>query len=151
METKDILKNLRSERDLSVRDVAEKSGVSYSAYQKYELGIREIGAKSLQKLADFYGVTTDYLLGRPDAPEPPEPLKRPETLEEVVNMLDMDILMSGLYNILDDQKRRELSVAMTTLVERQRAREEAALAEKDADKDQEPTETTDKQASASAV
>lgn len=148
METKDILKNLRSERDLSVRDVAEKSGVSYSAYQKYELGIREIGAKSLQKLADFYGVTTDYLLGRPDAPEP---LKRPETLEEVVNMLDMDILMSGLYNILDDQKRRELSAAMTTLVERQREREEAESAEKDADKDQEPTETTDKQASASAV
>ena len=151
METKDILKNLRSERDLSVRDVAEKSGVSYSAYQKYELGIREIGAKSLQKLADFYGVTTDYLLGRPDAPEPPEPLKRPETLEEVVNMLDMDILMSGLYNILDDQKRHELSVAMTTLVERQREREQTAHAEKDTDKDQEPTETTDKQASASAV
>lgn len=148
METKDILKNLRSERDLSVRDVAEKSGVSYSAYQKYELGIREIGAKSLQKLADFYGVTTDYLLGRPDAPEP---LKRPETLEEVVNMLDMDILMSGLYNILDDQKRRELSAAMTTLVERQREREEAESAEKDANKDQEPTETTDKQADASAV
>ena len=148
METKDILKNLRSERDLSVRDVAEKSGVSYSAYQKYELGIREIGAKSLQKLADFYSVTTDYLLGRPDAPEP---LKRPETLEEVVNMLDMDILMSGLYNILDDQKRRELSAAMTTLVERQREREEAESAEKDANKDQEPTETTDKQADASAV
>lgn len=105
----------------------------------------------MQKLADFYGVTTDYLLGRPDAPEPPEPLKRPETLEEVVNMLDMDILMSGLYNILDDQKRRELSAAMTTLVERQREREEAESAEKDADKDQEPTETTDKQADASAV
>mgnify|MGYP000184847294 CR=1 FL=1 len=70
METKEIIKQLRQNRKLTMQEVAEKSGVSYSAYQKYELGIREIGAKSLEKLADFYGVSTDYILGRPDATPP---------------------------------------------------------------------------------
>ncbi len=74
METKDILKKLRSEKKLTLQEVATQSGVSYSAYQKYELGIREIGAKSLGKLADFYGVTTDYLLGRPEAKPPEDPV-----------------------------------------------------------------------------
>lgn len=70
MDTKDILKKLRSEKSLTLQEVSEKSGVSYSAYQKYELGIRELGAKSLVKLADFYGVSVDYLLGR----EPKNPM-----------------------------------------------------------------------------
>lgn len=142
------LKTAREKEGLTQQECADLFGVKLRTWQTYERGINQPKFEVLCEIADKFGTTTDYLIGRPDAPEP---LKRPETLEEVVNMLDMDILMSGLYNILDDQKRRELSAAMTTLVERQREREEAESAEKDADKDQEPTETTDKQASASAV
>ena len=142
------LKKARESKGYTQAQAAEAIGVSDGTYKNYEQGKREPNGDKMVAIAIAFGTTTDYLLGRPDATEP---LKRPETLEEVVNMLDMDILMSGLYNILDDQKRRELSAAMTTLVERQREREEAYSAEKDANKDQEPTETTDKQADASAV
>ena len=83
LETKEILKKLRSSKDLTIQEVAEKSGVSYSAYQKYELGIREIGAKSLEKLADFYGVSTDYLLGRPGAAPPENPIDQIPTVDEM--------------------------------------------------------------------
>lgn len=88
MDTKDILKKLRASRGLTLQEVAEKSGVSYSAYQKYELGLRELGAKSLEKLADFFGVTTDYLLGR----EPKSPMlelpTKPISDDEFVKMYE---------------------------------------------------------------
>ena len=84
METKEIIKQLRQNRKLTMQEVAEKSGVSYSAYQKYELGIREIGTKALEKLADLYGVTTDYLLGRETS--------EPETIDKLVGEFNMSAL-----------------------------------------------------------
>ena len=59
METKDILKQLRIDAGLTQKQISENSGVSYSAYQKYESGERELGANSLKKLADYYHKTTD--------------------------------------------------------------------------------------------
>ncbi len=56
MGTKNILKQLRTNAKLTQQEIAEKSGVSYSAYQKYESGERELGANSLKKLADFYTI-----------------------------------------------------------------------------------------------
>ena len=87
MDTKDILKKLRSEKNLTLQEVSEKSGVSYSAYQKYELGIRELGAKSLVKLADFYGVSVNYLLGREEAPDPMEQLAKLSSMEVTEQVL----------------------------------------------------------------
>lgn len=87
MDTKDILKKLRSEKKLTLQEVSEKSGVSYSAYQKYELGIRELGAKSLVKLADFYGVSVNYLLGREEAPEPLDQLATLSSMEVTEQVL----------------------------------------------------------------
>lgn len=74
METKNILKQLRESKGLTMQEVAEKTDTSYSVYQKYESGARGVGVPALQKLADFYNVSTDYLLGRPDAKPPEEPL-----------------------------------------------------------------------------
>ena len=44
--------------------------ITTAAYQNYENGRREAGYSTIAKLADFYGVTTDYLLGREPAQEP---------------------------------------------------------------------------------
>lgn len=102
METKEILKKLRSSKDLTIQEVAEKSGVSYSAYQKYELGIREIGAKSLEKLADFYGVSTDYILGRPGAAPPIDGLSE-MIAQNAAN--DIEKALLEMYFGLDAKKR----------------------------------------------
>lgn len=65
-----ILKQLRESRKLSMANVANSLGVSLSAYQKYENNTRDVSTVLLNKLADFYGVTTDYLLGREPAVNP---------------------------------------------------------------------------------
>lgn len=75
METKNLLEKLRTQRKLTKRDVCNSTGIPYTTYTKYEYGERELGLGSLQKLADFYGVTTDYLLGRPDAKQPDDPVE----------------------------------------------------------------------------
>ena len=64
------LLSLRKEKGVSQADVAEYIGLTVAAYQNYENGRREAGYDTISKLADFYGVTTDYLLGREPAPNP---------------------------------------------------------------------------------
>lgn len=56
--------NLRMEKGVSQSEVAGYIGLTVGAYQKYEYGMREAGYETIVKLADFYDVTTDYLLGR---------------------------------------------------------------------------------------
>lgn len=60
------LKLLRAEHRYYQRELADLLGISLRAYQFYEDGTNEPKLKSLVALADFYGVTTDYLLGRTD-------------------------------------------------------------------------------------
>ncbi len=84
----DNLKKLREEHGLTKRELCEKTGISERAYITYEFGEREPKISVVQKLADFYGVTTDYLLGRPEATPPVDALaqlskdKAMSTLEE---------------------------------------------------------------------
>ena len=65
METKDILKTLRKARGYTnAKDFCEYAGISFNTYQNYEAGSRVPTVEILVKIANFYGVTTDYLLGR---------------------------------------------------------------------------------------
>ena len=63
---KERLKLLRKQKGVSQKVVAEAIGVTLSAYSNYEQGIREPSYDILIKLAKFYDVTTDYLLGLED-------------------------------------------------------------------------------------
>lgn len=64
METKDIIKTLRKKHGYSAQQVADGCEMSLGVYKKYESGERGVGVPALAKLADFYHVSTDYLLGR---------------------------------------------------------------------------------------
>lgn len=57
---------LRKERHLTKKEVAEYLKIDQSTYGKYELNKREPDYNTLQKLADFYNVSVDFLLGRTD-------------------------------------------------------------------------------------
>ena len=57
------LKELRKKAKLNQKQVADVLGLTVSAYGNYELGQREPTIESLCKLADYYGVTVDYLIG----------------------------------------------------------------------------------------
>ena len=58
------LKKIRKEKKLTIQAVSDGAGIASRTYQNYEYGKREISAEALYKLAEFYGVSTDYLLGR---------------------------------------------------------------------------------------
>ena len=60
------IRDLREDRDLTQKQVAQMLGMSQTGYSKYETGENDIPTQILLKLADFYGTTTDYLLGRTD-------------------------------------------------------------------------------------
>ena len=57
-----ILTELRNERGLSQKELAEGIGISQSAIAKIELGRNEATASTVRKLAKFFGVSTDYFL-----------------------------------------------------------------------------------------
>lgn len=59
-----ILCELRKEKGLSQKEAAAQLGISQALLSHYEKGIRECGQNFLIKVADFYDVTCDYLLGR---------------------------------------------------------------------------------------
>ena len=51
--------------------IADLLHMNLQVYRRYEKGIREIPAWALMRLADYYGTSTDYLLGRTDNPSKP--------------------------------------------------------------------------------
>jgi len=60
------LKQLRAEKKVTQRDVALFLDITDRAYQYYEYGSREPSIGVAQKLADYFNVQTDYLIGRSD-------------------------------------------------------------------------------------
>jgi len=60
------LKELREEKGLSRMALAKELQVSDAAIGRWERGTRIISADLLIKLADFFDVTIDYLVGRTD-------------------------------------------------------------------------------------
>ena len=59
-----IVTLLRKERGLSQKQAALELGVSQALLSHYEKGIRECGLDFVVRIADYYGVSCDYLLGR---------------------------------------------------------------------------------------
>ncbi|MDD4000034.1 MAG: helix-turn-helix transcriptional regulator [Bacilli bacterium] len=57
------IKELRAERNLSLRDFSDIIKIPRSTISLYELGTRDIKFESLKRLCDFFEVTSDYLLG----------------------------------------------------------------------------------------
>ena len=61
-----IFKRLRTSSGFTQVEIAEKLGISRSTIGMYETGAREPDFETLEKIADFFNVDIDYLLGRTD-------------------------------------------------------------------------------------
>ena len=64
------LKALREEKGLKQRELADIMEIKLRQYQRYEYGEVSVPMEILNFFADFFGVTTDYLLGREENHEP---------------------------------------------------------------------------------
>ena len=70
MEKYQRIRDLREDSDLKQRQIAELLDCDQSLYSKYEREERVLPLEYADKLADFYGVSVDYLLGRTDIKTP---------------------------------------------------------------------------------
>lgn len=73
------LRELRLAQNLTQSSVASLLNITREAYSMYETGKRQLSYDSLCLLAEFYHVSTDYLLGRCASKEPYTPLTKEET------------------------------------------------------------------------
>lgn len=62
------LRDLREDKDLKQVQVASLLGIQQTVYSRYERGYQTIPVEHLLVLADFYNVSTDYILGRTNDP-----------------------------------------------------------------------------------
>ena len=58
------IKELRKQNNKTQQEIAEFLNMTQVTYGRYELGVHEPTLETLCKLADYYGVTVDYLIGR---------------------------------------------------------------------------------------
>lgn len=62
------LKLLRKDRGVTQKEIASSVGVSEVSYQRFEYGTVRPSLETLIALADYFGVSLDYLVGRSDDP-----------------------------------------------------------------------------------
>ena len=99
------IQKLRRAKKITQSEAAEQLGVSLSAYQKYERDKDSLlpSLEMVIRMADFYGTTTDYVLGR----KPNEPI------------LDADMrLLIDTLQALSEEKRNTVISLLLTLLEK---------------------------------
>ena len=93
---------LRKENGMTQNDVARKLGITRQAYGHYESGARIPPTDNLERLANLFGVTTDYLLGRTDE----RTAKSAPTAEAEAQELDrLKNEIMDLYDTLDESEQ----------------------------------------------
>lgn len=96
------IKELREKQGLSQAQLAKKIGVSSSTIAMIESGAREGSLKNLTKIADFFGVTIDYLEGKVDYKE--------ALVSNFLNFLVTNGIVEDENNI--DEKTQEMILDM---------------------------------------
>lgn len=111
---KNNIKAAREKQGLTQQECADLFDVKLRAWQTYEQGVSEPKFEVLCKIADLFGVTTDYLLGREPAPDPFANLGLCEESEEDVINKYMSLppniracLMDVLLQLADAAKQRQ--------------------------------------------
>ena len=111
---KNNIKAAREKQGLTQQECADLFDVKLRAWQTYEQGVSEPKFEVLCKIADLFGVTTDYLLGREPAPDPFADLNLNKESEEDVIDKYMSLppniracLMDVLLQLADAAKQRQ--------------------------------------------
>lgn len=89
------LRSLRKEKQKTLVDVHNDTGLSFSGLAEIERGERSCNSSTLKTLADYYGVTTDYLLGNTDD-------------RNTTAATDVDIAFFNQHGIVTDEQRKEI-------------------------------------------
>ncbi|MEA4992527.1 MAG: helix-turn-helix transcriptional regulator [Oscillibacter sp.] len=102
------LRLLREERNLSQQKLADEFDVAQAQIQNYETGGYQPDIEMLNKYADFFEVSVDFLLGRTDIRRRPEPVKECALNAEEQKLVDR-------YRSLRPNQRQSLDLFLDTL------------------------------------
>ena len=94
-----IFPKLRTSSNLTQSAIAEKLGISRSTIGMYETGAREPDFETLEKIADFFNVDIDFLLGRTN-----QTTMLPETIGKYSKTHELDVI----YEQLSDHNQRKV-------------------------------------------
>ena len=75
------LRDLREDHDLKQKEIAQLLDIDQRVYSNYETGKQTLPVRYLLQLADYYGTSTDYILGLTNRREPYEPAPEQEAPE----------------------------------------------------------------------
>ncbi|ARA98585.1 MULTISPECIES: helix-turn-helix domain-containing protein [Anoxybacillaceae] len=122
---KSRIRTIRRQKDLSGTKVAEMLGISAQYYYDIEKGKRNLSAEMATRLAEIFGVTTDYLLGRTDKPNDesdwdsklPELTEKEERdialkLEKILNQLDHENAVSFYGEPMDEETKEAMRISL---------------------------------------
>lgn len=85
------IKELREIKQITQEELAKYLGVAPQTVYKYEKEINEPDLKTTSKIAEYFNVTTDYLLGRTDNPDMlSEPIQIAASMKDGLDISDMD-------------------------------------------------------------
>ncbi|CZR81522.1 TPA: helix-turn-helix transcriptional regulator [Clostridioides difficile] len=98
------LAQLRRDAGLNQRDLAKKLNIGNSTLAMYELDKREPDFKTLEKIADFFNVSVDYLFGRTSSKE----IEIDEDVKEITDMIFE----------LDEESRKAIFHMLDTLIKK---------------------------------
>ena len=104
------IKELREKRKLSQSALAEKFTLSQQTISAYERGERDPDTDTLNKLADFFNVSIDYLLGKEDTGLDPEVLAFAEELKE---RKDLQMLLFVARDVTKEDIKKAIKIIET--------------------------------------
>lgn len=110
------ISELRQKNNLTQKELAEKLDINYSVLSRIETNDRPIKDDELSKIADFFGVTTDYLLGRPNTHNSLKEKSKATELEEDFPE-GVSVLYRANQNLTPEQKEVMLRMIKATFFE----------------------------------
>ncbi len=122
------IKLAREKSGKKQQECADELGVTLRAWQTYEQGVREPKFELLIKIADMFGVTTDYLLGRSNAQPPPDPI---DDFADKVRMHEHEQIILKKWLALDEKKRQAVFDFMIDVLHEYESESTHGLVEKE--------------------
>lgn len=95
------LRELREKKGDKQQDIALKLGITQQIYSNYEIGKNDLPLRHLLRLADYYGVSTDYLLGRSSYPKLP-----PVLSASFIQNVSVESFLCRIVSFSDNSKRQ---------------------------------------------
>lgn len=105
----EIFRKLLNERNVTVYRVSKETGISSATFTEWKNGTYTPKQDKIQKIADYFNVSVDYLLGRTDDPSP---IPKNENNSDDESEFDIDTIEYALYGVarnLNDEEKKHMS------------------------------------------